>query len=129
MKKLSVIIVSFNTSDILRRCLTALFSTPVSHELEVFVVDNDSHDDSVAMLTEEFPGAELIANDQNRGFAAACNQAYHRATGDYVIHLNPDASITTGAIDNAIDFMEDHPDAALCGPALDFPVRPRSALG
>jgi GT2 family glycosyltransferase len=119
--KISVIIVSYNTSGLLKRCLESLYRYPGSHELEVFVVDNDSKDDSVQMVKDNFKDVILIENEINMGFAAANNQAYERATGDYIILLNPDTEIKPGSIDNAVNFLESHPEAALCGGRLINP--------
>ena len=116
--KISVIIVSFNTSAMLRECLESLFRYPGSGELEVFVVDNDSKDDSVAMVRESFQQVHLIENKTNLGFAAANNQAYELATGQYVVLLNPDAYVKPGAMENGVAFMENHPECGLCGGRL-----------
>jgi len=116
--KISIIIVSFNTSDILRQCLDALFRNPGSHELEVFVVDNHSADDSADMVGQDFNQVHLIENHENRGFAAANNQAYKIATGDYILLLNPDAFVKPGSIDNVVSFIESHPGCGLCGARL-----------
>lgn len=116
--KLSIIIVSYNTSDMLEKCLENLFRYSGSHPLEVFVVDNDSVDDSVRMVEEKFKEVRLIKNTINKGFAAANNQAYKKATGEYVILLNPDAYIQSGSIDNAVSFMENHPECGLAGGRL-----------
>jgi len=117
--KISVIIVSYNTSAILHKCLDALFENQTSHDMDVFVVDNNSADDSVEMLKQNFNGRiNLIENKVNAGFAAANNQAAEKAFGDYIILLNPDAYIRPGAIDNAVAFMESHPECGLCGGRL-----------
>ncbi len=116
--KISVIVVSYNTRDMLRDCLKSLFENSGGLELEVFVVDNDSKDDSARMVRENFKQVHLIENKTNLGFAAANNQAYERATGQYVILLNPDAYIKPGALENSISFMEDHPECGLCGGRL-----------
>ena len=86
---ISVIIVSFNTSSLLRTCLGELFANSAEVELEVFVVDNNSSDDSAAMVQKEFPQVTLIANKENLGFAAANNQAWKRASGEFILLLNP----------------------------------------
>jgi N-acetylglucosaminyl-diphospho-decaprenol L-rhamnosyltransferase len=112
---LSVIIVSFNTSALLQKCLKSLFDNKTAHNLEVFVVDNNSADDSVEMVEKFFPQVRLIANKVNMGFAAANNQAYNLCSGTYIILLNPDTRLRPDAIDNAVAFMEDHPSAGLCG--------------
>jgi N-acetylglucosaminyl-diphospho-decaprenol L-rhamnosyltransferase len=116
--KLSVIIVSYNTSRLLQDCLESLVNNACSHDLEIFVVDNASADDSVAMVREHFPQVKLIANQKNMGFAAANNQVYKEFTGRYLILLNPDARVQPGAIDCAVEFMEGHPEVGICGGRL-----------
>lgn len=111
----SLIVVSYNTSDLLRKCLQSVYANPPSGELEVFAVDNASRDDSVEMVRNEFPQVRLIANELNMGFAAANNQAYAEAKGDYVVLLNPDALLLSDSLDRAVSFMEEHPNCALCG--------------
>ena len=122
---ISVIIVSFNTSGLLRECLASLAASTRFGELETFVVDNNSADDSVAMVTSEFPWATVIANRENLGFAAANNQAWQLAQGDYVLLLNPDAYVKPDAIARAVDFMERTPDCGICGGRL---VKPNGSL-
>jgi len=116
--KVSVIIVSYNTSAMLGECLESLYKYPGLHELEVFVVDNDSKDDSAAMVKEKFKQVVLIENKINVGFAAANNQAYELATGQYVVLLNPDAYVKPGAMENGVAFMENYLDCGLCGGRL-----------
>ena len=77
----SVVIVSYNTQEILRNCLEALFEHSKGVAMEVFVVDNDSHDGSAAMVKNDFPSVMLITNHENLGFAAANNQAFALARG------------------------------------------------
>ncbi|MGQ9921891.1 MAG: glycosyltransferase family 2 protein [Desulfobacca sp.] len=113
--KISVIIVSYNTSQLLHACLTSLVEANSSHEVEIFVVDNDSRDDSVAMVRRHFPQVRLIANRQNLGFAAANNQAYQEISGNYIVLLNPDARLQPGSLDRIVDFMEAHPEVGICG--------------
>ena len=113
--KLAVIIVSYNTSQLLHACLTSLVNAGSAHEVEIFVVDNDSRDDSVAMVRRHFPQVRLIANRQNLGFAAANNQAYQEIAGDYLVLLNPDAQLQPGSLDRIVDFMEANPRVGICG--------------
>jgi N-acetylglucosaminyl-diphospho-decaprenol L-rhamnosyltransferase len=114
----SIIVVSYNTRDILAECLVSLFAEPGIEQHEVFVVDNDSKDGSAAMVAETFPTACLIDNRENIGFAAANNQAYARSLGDYIILLNPDATLKPGSLDRALTFMEAHPACGVCGGLL-----------
>jgi len=120
--KVSVIIVSFNAAGLLRECLRSLFQTSTRHELEVVIVDNDSADDSVAMMRESFPQVILLENNWNAGFAAGVNQGYAVSSGDYVFLFNPDARLKPGAIDRAVDFMEAHPECGICGARLVNPA-------
>ena len=122
---LSVIIVSYNTASLLRDCLEKLFATGTMLDMEVFVVDNNSADDSAAMVRKEFPQVMLTANPDNRGFAAANNQAWLQAKGDYILLLNPDAFVKPDALKNAVAFMESHPGCGLCGGRL---VKPDGSL-
>ena len=94
----SVVIVSYNVRDLLRECLRSL--EPDLRELrgEVWVVDNASRDGSAEMVTSEFPRVRLIHNQQNRGYAAANNQAIRQARGRYVLVLNPDTKLPPGAV-------------------------------
>lgn len=114
----SIVIVSYNTRDILRSCLQALFANAPGVEKEVFVVDNDSRDGSAAMVREEFPAVHLLANQQNLGFAAANNQAFELATGEYILLLNPDAFVKPNAIATALNFMQRTPACGVCGGRL-----------
>lgn len=118
---ISVIIVSFNTEDLLKRCLTTLYAVSDHLDIEVIVVDNNSSDGSAAMVASSFPGVVLIKNGVNLGFAAANNQAWKRASGDYILLLNPDAFVTEGAIENAVEFMQTHPGCGICGGRLVKP--------
>ncbi|HTF70464.1 MAG TPA: glycosyltransferase [Edaphobacter sp.] len=103
---ISVVIVSFNTRDLLRECLQSLKERSENISKEVFVVDNVSRDGSADMVTSEFPEIHLIRNDVNRGFAGANNQAFSRVTGRYVVLLNSDAFLQGNALSVAIDHME-----------------------
>jgi len=98
--QLSIIIVSWNTRELLRQCLQSVFERIDASLTEVLVVDNASSDGSAAMVAEHFPQAQLIRNERNRGFAAANNQAMRRAAARYVLLLNSD-TIALGDVFNA----------------------------
>jgi GT2 family glycosyltransferase len=116
--QLSVIIVSWNTRDLLRRCLVTLQSELAGIESEVFLIDNNSADGSADMVRAEHPWVRLTANDTNRGFAAANNQAMRVATGKYVLLLNPDTEVKTGSISTLMKFLDDNPKAGIVAPQL-----------
>src|ERR1700677_4074222 len=110
---ISVITVSWNTRDLLRNCLQSLLKELEGVDAEVFLVDNDSADQSAAMVEKEFPQIRLIANDSNRGFAAANNQALALASGEFILLLNPDTVVHPGAIKTLLGFMQTHARAAI----------------
>lgn len=114
MPVLSIVVVNWNTRALLRQCLLSIQQeTLVSHE--IWVVDNGSSDGSVDMVRAEFPTVHLIANQQNRGFAAANNQALSLCQGHYVLLLNSDTIVLTGALDRMVATMHAHPDIGALG--------------
>ncbi len=119
---LSVIVVSWNTKDLLRACLSSLQSELKTlcpeQDCEVFLVDNNSADGSAQMAAAEFPWVRLTANSDNKGFAAANNQALAHATGDFVLLLNPDTEVKPGALRILIDFFSTHAKAGVVAPQL-----------
>jgi N-acetylglucosaminyl-diphospho-decaprenol L-rhamnosyltransferase len=115
---LSVIIVSFNTRDLLRACLASIPPAATGLTWEAIVVDNASGDGSLAMVAGEFPETVLIRNPANRGFAAANNQALAISRGRYVLLLNSDAALLPGSVAALIDHCETHPRCGLVGAQL-----------
>ena len=115
--KLSIVIVSYNTRDALSACLRSLSADSMPTH-EVFVVDNASSDGSAAMIRDEFPRIELIENDENRGFGSANNQAIERATGDYVLFLNSDASLEPPGLARLIASLDTDATIGAAGPQL-----------
>src|SRR5919109_434383 len=89
----SVVVVSYNARGVLESCLESLRGARDGLEVEVFVVDNASRDGSAELVGERFPEAVLIANRENVGFGRANNQAFARATGRYLLVLNPDTVV------------------------------------
>lgn len=110
----SIVIVNWNTRDILRDCLISI-ARETQQPHEVIVVDNASSDGSADLVRDEFPDVRLIANDANRGFAAANNQGLEIARGDNLLLLNPDTIILNGAIDTMLDWLAQHPDVGCVG--------------
>jgi N-acetylglucosaminyl-diphospho-decaprenol L-rhamnosyltransferase len=120
----SVVVVSWNTRDLLRNCLLTVEKEArvLQHgELEVFVVDNGSTDGTVEMLRKSFPSVELIANTENAGFAAANNQALARCKGDFVLLLNPDTEMKAGSLHEMIRFLKSRLYVGAVGPLLIGP--------
>lgn len=118
--KLTIIIVNWNTSGLLKQCLESLFkSNHISYD--VIVVDNGSTDSSVKMVERMFSQVILIKNNVNLGFAKANNTAINKIDTEYVCLLNSDTVASSELFDNMLLFMYDHPDAIACGPALRLP--------
>mgnify|MGYP006268922383 FL=1 len=113
--RLSVVIVSYNVRYFLEQALQAVMRAAEGLPVEVFVVDNNSQDDSVAMVRRAFPSVQLIANADNPGFSKANNQAIRRAKGEYVLLLNPDTVIAEDTFRVCLDFMDAHPEAGGLG--------------
>jgi GT2 family glycosyltransferase len=115
---LSVVIVSFNTREVLRRCLNALAEEIKQLSAEVFVVDNASRDGSVEMVASDFPEVRLLQPGVNLGFAAANNLAFPAAQGKYLVLLNSDAFLLPSALKQAIEHMDRQPGTGLAGGRL-----------
>lgn len=115
---LTIIIVSWNTRDLLIQCLASIFRHPPSCSFEVILVDNASTDGSAAVARERFPSILLLENLTNPGFAAANNQAIAHSRGHYVLLLNPDTVIGPGSLDALVDFMTAHVEAGVAGSML-----------
>ena len=116
--KLSIIIVSWNVGEDLLRCLESIKENRPCEGFETIVIDNGSTDGTVEAVRKSFPEVVIIANDENRGFAAANNQGIVQSKGEYVLLLNPDTIVHSGAMDTLIGFMDSHPDIGVCGPKL-----------
>jgi len=121
---LSIIIVNWNTREMLAGCLKSIEEGRrkkedlVAPTIEVIAVDNASSDGSAVMVRERFPWATLIENAENVGFAAANNQGIREAAGRYVMLLNSDTEVRPGALEALLRFMETHPRAGACGARL-----------
>jgi GT2 family glycosyltransferase len=115
---LSIIIVSFNTRDLLRECLQTLAQHANGINYEIIVIDNASRDGSAEMVAQEFPAIKLIRSPTNLGFAAANNLGFYQALGRYVVLLNSDAFLTEHALQQALSYMQQHPEVGLAGARL-----------
>ena len=115
MTDVSIVIVNWNTRDILRDCLASVYEQGGEIDFEVIVVDNASTDGSVEMVKKDFPQVTLIENSQNLGFAAANNQGIAISKGRYVLLLNSDTIVLDNAIAKTAAFADSHPEAAVVG--------------
>lgn len=115
---LSIVIVNWNTCQLLRDCLESLLADPDSGRWEILVVDNASADDSVAMVQRCFPQVRLLASPENLGFSRGNNLALEQARGEYLLLLNSDTRVECGALGALVAFMAGQPRIGAAGPML-----------
>ena len=121
----SVVIVNWNTRDMVLRMLASL-STPneeSAHELELIVVDNNSSDGSAQAIRREFPAVKLVAQAENRGFSGGVNPGFRAATQPLVLLLNSDAETSRASIEEAAQYMAEFPHVGILGPQIVSPER------
>lgn len=119
--QISIIIVNWNTRDLLAQCLESVARAVQScgpNFAETIVIDNGSTDGSVAMIETDFPWVRCLQNQENIGFARANNQAIALSNSQYVLLLNSDALIPSNTLNRLYSFMEAQPDVAVVGPTL-----------
>ncbi len=112
---LSIIIVNYNVKYFLEQCLHSVLKSSRNIKSEIFVVDNNSVDGSCSMVKEKFPELTLIENKENVGFARANNQAIKKASGQYILILNPDTVVEEDTIEKCLEFMNNNRDAGSLG--------------
>lgn len=112
---LSVIIVNYNVKHFLEQCLCSVQKAIPKGGAEVIVVDNHSVDNSLLYLQPRFPGIQFLANTTNLGFAKACNQGLAKATGRYILFLNPDTIVPEDCFEKCIAFFESNAAAGALG--------------
>jgi len=119
MTDLSIVIVSYNTCEVTRRCLESITRQTEGVEYEIIVVDNASADGSVAMIEKEFPLVRLIRNHENRGFAAAQNAGLRQARGRHLLILNSDVFFIENAAKLMLTYLKNGPvDLGVVGPQI-----------
>lgn len=118
--KVSVIIVNWNTCDLLKQCLDSVCATCEKESLEIIVVDNGSKDSSCDLVRRCFPNVKLIENDWNRGFCKATNQGIEIATGLYVLLLNSDTIAEQDSIERMVRFANERERVGIVGCKLVF---------
>lgn len=123
LPRVSIIIVSFNTKKLLKRCLASIFADRACRTWEIIVVDNGSIDGSVGIVKKDFPAVHLIENSANIGFSRAENQGLRRSNGQFVLFLNSDTKVGLGTVDTLADYLEEHSDVGLVAPKLLNPDR------
>lgn len=114
----SVVIVNYRVPLLLRECLLSLRESQGVDDLDVIVVDNNSGDNSHAMVESEFPEVEWIGLKSNIGFGKACNVGARRARGRYLVMLNPDTVVRETTLADCVAFADSHPNAGMIGPKI-----------
>ena len=115
---ISVIIINWNTRQLLEDCLASLPGSSTSHSLETIVVDNNSTDGSREMVRQNFPAVKLICNDRNVGFAHGNNQGIKSSTGRYVSLVNSDVKVLPNCHDKLVEYMDANPEIGIAGPRV-----------
>ena len=115
---ISVIILNWNTRQLLQESLQSLLDPPPEINVQIIVADNNSDDGSPEMVQALFPNVTLVANPGNIGFGAGNNRAVPFATGRYVLFLNSDTRVMEGALQTLVAYADANPDIGILGPKL-----------
>lgn len=115
MSDLDVVVVNYNAGEYLLRCVASVYERSGGADVDVIVVDNDSHDGSAGRAEAFFPQMRLIRNLHNRGFGAAANQGIVDGSGEWILLLNPDAEISAGDLASLLAYARAHPRAGAIG--------------
>lgn len=118
MTELSIVIVNWNTSSNLKKCLKSIKKYTKSIRFKVYVVDNDSYDNSVDMVQKNFPWVVLTQNKENKGFAKANNQILRKVKTKYIFTVNPDIEFLNNTIEQLIIFLKNNPKIIACSPLM-----------
>ena len=113
--QLSIIIVTYNSRTLIEQCLVSVNKAITTLEAEIIIVDNNSNDGSKESLPSKFPGVKFIFNNENLGFAKACNQGFKISSGDHILFLNPDTVLSETCLTECISFFKIHEDVGAVG--------------
>lgn len=117
-KNISIITVTWNSAELIAQQIESVVSGCKKISCEEIIVDNASTDTTVALVQSHYPVVQVIANTENKGFAAANNQALSLATGEFLLFLNPDMRVEEGTLDTLYDWMVAHPDVGIASVKL-----------
>lgn len=119
--KLSIIIVNWNTRELILQCIDSIMKSAPYLDFEIIVVDNNSSDGSVEAILNSYPSVKMVANDTNAGFAGGNNQGIVLSKGDYILLLNPDIVVHNNALQKMVAFLDDQVYAGAVGALLYNP--------
>ncbi|MFZ5979138.1 MAG: glycosyltransferase, partial [Candidatus Zixiibacteriota bacterium] len=111
--RVSLIIVTHNSLPALKDCLLSLRGAVKGQDFELFLVDNRSDDQPDRLVKDLFPSAQIIHNEENIGFGAACNRGAFNASGEFLLFINPDVKVDSGIIDRLREVHQDNPKIGL----------------
>jgi GT2 family glycosyltransferase len=114
----SVIIVSWNTQELVLQCLKSLESVRTQLSVEIILVDNASADHTVELVREQFPHVRVAQNATNLGFAKANNIGIEISSGEYLALINSDVVVPDGCLEKMVDYMKQHSDIGMLGPKM-----------
>lgn len=123
MKKLSIIILTYNTQDLTLNCLRSLSQQNLNlknSDFEVILVDNNSHDGTLAAVKKSYPWVKILKNSENLGFAAGNNPAIKKAKGEIVLLLNSDTLVPDATLQAMLDFLRENPDVGAATPRIEL---------
>lgn len=112
---LSIVIVNYNTENLLQGCLQSIYAGANGTPFDVWVVDNHSRDRSVEMVKSRFPTVKVVQNQANLGFSRANNLVISRSDSEYILLLNPDTLVIGDSIDRMVKYMNEHPEVGIAG--------------
>jgi GT2 family glycosyltransferase len=121
MQRVSVVIVNYNTKDLVCQCITSLQTQPSECKIETILVDNASTDGSCEEVESRFPSVRIIRNVQNLGFAAANNQGLAQAQGEFLLLLNSDTIVMPRSLDKMCEAAELNHNIGVVAPKLIYP--------
>lgn len=122
---LSIVIVSWNSEKQTIECITSVYNSEdfvyLKDRLELIVIDNNSSDRTTQLIKQQFPSVILIENNENTGYAPACNQGMKRASGKYTLLLGSDTVLKNKSLINCIEYLELNENCAAAGCKLFYP--------
>ena len=121
MSDLSIVILSYNTRDLLEKCLSSIYENSTGLNLEIIVVDNGSSDDSVAMIKAKFPKTLVITNNDNLGYSRGNNLGVDEAASEMIFILNSDTEIIGESLKIMVDFLSHNKHIGILGPKIFNP--------
>lgn len=121
MIDVSVIIVGYKNSRLVRQTLKGIRRAAPSVSYEILISENDPSGATARMAAAEFPEVRILNNEANLGFGSAMNRGFEAAQGRYILVFNPDIVVKTGAFEELVRYMDAHPEAGIVGPRLRNP--------